>query len=524
MITYLRRILEALDHPDMINLILHYLLALPDPASRPPPANNGDTSVADARKRKSMDLATLMAESSDLSVTPLLFNLVDLSLACLRSHSQQTIRVTLQLVSSILKRHHRYAVLTLLRTESVDGGTRTMGAHNQEVEYFMSLAGAIGGQDNFDEVYENILQDAMTRLESHPCSLKLVAPKISTNNHDLPAIPDSLPGAPPDVASHTLRPDDPLLGSLLDILDTFFVNPIDTNLAVTETITDLAICGYMGIEGWLLRNPRTYTYDDSDDEPEPGADDDEQTRSRRRCRRRPQWSNASLPRILRVLAQLAEQVSRYREKIPRFDDLLQQRREAFQTADTAQTARKSRTRTSTPAPEARERVEESPARPSALEGFAQRILGELGSPSRSGSPRRRDKLGAGPPPTPPPKENPMDKAARSGSPGRGDGAVSSQAAAFAAVDQTILSKKVGIPGRVVVPIDFNKGDKKPEEAQEGQETEGDEQKEGKGEEVKEEAVSVSHVLTNALILQSFLMELAGLVQVRAGLFNEVRFV
>jgi hypothetical protein len=42
-----------------------------------------------------------------------------------------------------------------------------------------------------------------------------------------------------------------------------------------------------------------------------------------------------------------------------------------------------------------------------------------------------------------------------------------------------------------------------------------------GEEI---TVSVSHVLTNALILQSFLMELAGLVQVRAGLFNEVRFV
>src|SRR5690606_20978552 len=120
----------------------HYLLALPDPESQGPPSDN--TSVSAARKRKSLDLATLMAESMDLSVTPLLFNLVDLTLACSRSHSQQTIHVTLQLVSAILKRHHRYAILTLLRTESLNSGpahNRTTGAHNQEVDYLMSLAG-----------------------------------------------------------------------------------------------------------------------------------------------------------------------------------------------------------------------------------------------------------------------------------------------------------------------------------------------------------------------------------------------
>lgn len=45
-------------------------------------------------------------------------------------------------------------------------------------------------------------------------------------------------------------------------------------------------------------------------------------------------------------------------------------------------------------------------------------------------------------------------------------------------------------------------------------------------EAEEEAqkASVSHVLTNVIILQSFLFELASLVQVRAGVFEEVRFV
>lgn len=37
-------------------------------------------------------------------------------------------------------------------------------------------------------------------------------------------------------------------------------------------------------------------------------------------------------------------------------------------------------------------------------------------------------------------------------------------------------------------------------------------------------VSVSHILTNVIVFQSFVMELAALVQVRAGLFDEVRYV
>jgi len=41
---------------------------------------------------------------------------------------------------------------------------------------------------------------------------------------------------------------------------------------------------------------------------------------------------------------------------------------------------------------------------------------------------------------------------------------------------------------------------------------------------EEKTVSVSHILTNVIILQEFLLELAALVQVRAGLFGEVSSV
>jgi len=584
-LTYLRRILESLDHPDMINLILHYLLALPDIV--PSASNTSQNSVSAARKRKSMDLATMMAAAqTDTALTPLLFNLVDLILACLRSHSQQTINVTLQLVSAILRRHHRYAIITLLHTEAVrsDLSHRTIGAHQQDVEFLMALAGSIGGQDNFDEIYDNVLKDTTVRLESHPCSLKLVAPRTSTNNHKLPAIPDSLPGAPQDVGPHTLRPDDPVLNIILDQLESFFLNPVETNLSLTDAIFELAVCGFMSVEGWFLRSTQRYVYDDDDDEAPssevPPAPDSpiyaefQKAQSMKQCRRRPRWNPSSLPRLLTILQLLTDEVEAYRESIPRFDDLLQQRREAFQTTDASTPpplpARPRHTNpsagVSTPAMERASHDDHrsgSPARPSGLEGFAQRILSELGTPTRSGSPRGRKEMNRTPAdrstPLPvPPKEFPLSfetptrggpVATRSYSPGsgasapgswdaRGD-AVASQMKAFQAVDQSILARQVGIPavgggdsGRKIepIPLTFEKpptgaGSEAAAEDAEAPSPDGD-GKEDAGEAStppEEKTVSVSHVVTNVIILQSFLFELASLVQVRAGLFDEVRF-
>ena len=596
-LTYLRRILESLDHPDMINLILHYLLALPDTPPVRRTASSGSMSAA--RKRKSMDLATMMAEKSESAPTPLLFNLVDLILACLRSHNQQTIHVTLQLISAILKRHHRYAVITLLQTDVLPGKTthRTVGAHEQEVEYLLSLAASVGGQEDFDAAYENVLQDVMTRLESHTCSLKLIAPRALVANPTLPGVSDSVPGAPRDVREHTLRADDLLLNSLLDLLETFFVNAVDTNLSVTETLVDLAICGYMSIEGWLARSPGGYAYDEDDataTSPTTDGGDDavlpadhvnseesERRKGMENCRRRPKWTQQSVPRFLKVLKHLCDQITQYKEAIPRFDELLQQRREAFHTADmmleNQPPARSTPARQGTPERPSLDELSRSgsPSRPSAFEGLAQRLLSELGTPSRSASPRGRKELsrssGAASPvgallstpkgPLVPPKEHifsahdPSRSAMSRGlSPssarddnGR-DSSAMSDASAFAAVDQSILSRKIGLPADEMAPIPL-RFDKKPlpepineaeveaeqhdgdamqkaEDGQAGQDADArsggdDEEDESDSDEI---SVSVSHVLTNVIVFQSFLFELASLMQVRAGLFSEVRYV
>ncbi|KAG9246705.1 Retinoic acid induced 16-like protein-domain-containing protein [Calycina marina] len=554
-LTYLRRILEALDHPDMIHLILHYLLALPDTAM-----SVADSKISTARKRKSMDLATMMATQIEATSTPALYNLVDLIQASLQSENQQTVSVTLQLVSSILRRHHRYAVTTLLWTSStLHRPQRTVGAHEQEVDYLLSLAEDIGGDCDFEEIYENHVKDCMGNLESHPCSVVLVAPQSVGGTHKHSGVQATIPGAPRDIQSHTLRPEDPMLKTLLDILATFFINPIETNLSLTGTFIDLATCGYMRIDGWLLPDPAKYVYDEDEDSEgevydpfglgqKTSTEVQEKTllREMRKARRTPRWIDVQSPKLLQQLHKLVGQVSSYRSEIPRFEDILQQRRNAFEAAAAVPTSKTMtiQPHTSEPTPQ--------PASPSlnAFDALAQRIFPELATPSRSRSPRGRSsqegqrsgsspnggyglgtpsRRGIAPPQLPMGLESPSGRASRDASTSsqgadeesRSRGVHAGQAAAFSAVDQSILARKMGLPSSQgeIHPIPF------PDLTSELPETD----RHGRSllleKEIIEERkeVSVSHVLTNVLVLQEFLLELAALVQVRASLFGEIRF-
>lgn len=572
----------------MIHLILHYLLALTDTATSP---STSRASISAARKRKSMDLATMMASSMEILSTPALYNLVDLIQGSLKSQSQQTISVTLQLVSVILRRHHRYAVSTLLWTSQIlhDGPERTLGAHESLMEFLLALAGEIGSDDNLDEVYENHIKDSMNVLESHHCSIDLIAPKFSeaidkaTKTAKLPGAQATIPGAPRNIGPHTLRPEDPMLKTLLGILGTFFTNSVETNLSLTGAIVDLATCGFMRIDGWLLPDPTKYVYDEEDEEDigERYFDsvgnaieiaEKAQIRALKKARRSPQWIETQIPPILQQLKILVNQVSTYRSEIPRFHELLQQRRDAFQAASSA---------TATPVPirqPPRSSVEASsrsvsPPR-TTLDSLAQRIFPELGTPSRSHSPRGRRSqdqqrsgavsggYGFATPTTsrvPPPQfpmglDTPSRGSSRAFSPSPlrdaqnalndQGGVPASQLAAFAAVDQSILARKVALPTPKgeIHPIPFPNlrdiGSPASEQntdgasesmlvtGKDGEEEEnlsGETEMEGT-EEVEQKLVTVSHILTNVIVLQEFLLELAALVQVRAGLFGEVKFV
>ncbi len=555
-----------------------------------------------------MDLANMMASQSEETANPMLFNLVDLILVCLRSGIQQTIAVTLQLVSVILRRHHQYAVTTLLRTARLmtEGPQTTVGAHEIEMRFLISLADDIGAGENLDEAYENYVKDCMVLLESHPCSQTLIAPRAAKDAFKLPGAQASIPGGPREVRSHTLRPDDPLLKTILGIFETFFVNPVETNLCLTATVIDLATCGYMSVEGWLLPDPSKYTYDDLEDakvssmtvmESDTNSSkisERSKNRAIQLARRTPNWPPPELPALLNHLQILVSHVAVYRSGIPRFDELLQQRHQAIHAESVQDTPKPvhQNQRSSFDSSSPSRSASPPPIRQSAFNSLAQQIFPSLASPSRSSSPRgrrsqdqQRSSMSQGTgTPAPisiqssrtariPPSQFPMggsletpsrgSSRAFSSSPLRGSEStptasrgLASQVAAFAEVDKAILARKVGMPtpqGELVPPPFPNlapnildqdsavavesddcvaagspvaKRDESPDTDGE-QFVDAPEEAQvdaGEDEEEDKKLVSVSHVLTNVVLLQEFLLELAALVQVRAGLFGEVRFI
>jgi hypothetical protein len=191
-----------------------------------------------------------------------------------------------------------------------------------------------------------------------------------------------------------------MLKNFVSILATFFTNPVDINLSLTAAIVDLATCGYMRLEGWLLPGPSGCIYDDDEEEEhnedpdvagledEPEIQEMAQLKALKKARRTPKWIESEIPPLLSQLRVLVEQAATYRNEIPRFEDILQQRRDAFQAASSITV---SPIHTKPPPPrssfESSSRSASPPRNP--FDSLAQRIFPELGTPSRSHSPRGR---------------------------------------------------------------------------------------------------------------------------------------
>ncbi|KFY41214.1 hypothetical protein V494_03132, partial [Pseudogymnoascus sp. VKM F-4513 (FW-928)] len=120
----------------------------------------------------------------------------------------------------------------------------------------------------------------------------------------------------------------------------------------------------------------------------------------------------------------------------------------------------------------------------------------------------------------------------------------SQSAAYAHIDRGILTRRIGMAkivvgeagGRRVVDTESiapstpagstvgdGEGDEEGSVVTSRTDETGTEAGTEREEEVVEKMVSVSHVLTNIIVLQEFILELAALVQVRAAMFGEVKF-
>ncbi|EWC46987.1 hypothetical protein DRE_03749 [Drechslerella stenobrocha 248] len=263
-LTYLRVILEQLDSVDMTHILLSYLLSLPTESTTP--STTDSPSVL--KRKESLDMLSQIVDAES-TPTPDLYSLVDLILTGLGSKSQPTVACTLRLVSAMIRKFHPYVTVSVLKTTPVVASpkSRTLGMLNYELEVLSSFASRISDDDDDDPTYETYLGDMGVLVETHPCSAHALAAKLNQRN-----VTPSMHEAAPHIKEHIVRPDDPVLLACVRLLESFFGNTVETNLMLTSLLIDMASCCNVSLEKWLLMDASMYQAAQS---PNPAGAEDE---------------------------------------------------------------------------------------------------------------------------------------------------------------------------------------------------------------------------------------------------------
>ena len=552
-LTYLGHILNSIDHPALAYLILRYLFGEQRPP--PPETDSSQRPTNLARRRKSEDL---LSHLTKVDALPDLYSLADLIMAGLRSESQQTINAALQLVSIMLRRHHHQVLSMLLKLETTSrtDERRTIDTHQRDIEDLFSMAAGLAMFQDIHISYDKYLEDSRSALQCHSCSISLFG-DASTLDSSKSLIPD-------DLNIYTIKPrflqsEDPVLKTWLALIANFFWNDIGTNLNLTQALTDLASCSYTRLEGWLLRDPRSH-YLSTD---AVTCDLDQQHKDSllfpsqmfvlsQHSQERLVGTERHLEGVVEdgspvfaVLDLLTQQVATFRHEIDDFDALLLECYIITATDEEDNDGIVEKTATLKDSVQGPEPILASPSKPSSQAGLlpgrlrpgrssASASASTSPSISRTGSPQGRQLYLVSAPrlvkrlnhfPMPP-SESPSTRGTDYHSPSSFDRKkhatkplVDSQARRNGHPISAALHRKVQVrkmaghtsAGPFEAPSSETSSVKS-DAVEFGAEDE----------EVKE--VTVGHLLTNVIILREFLLELASLVEVRATMLDEVRFV
>lgn len=522
-LTYLRRILDALDHPELVHMILQYLLALLDYTASSPKMPRSPAAV---KRRQSLILLNAPDKEDD-RLNPSLFNLVDLVLGSTASRNPQTVIAALKLTTVILSKNHGYALGSLVKVMHIHHKEphRTVGSLNIELESYINLAIDLAGMDGVDDAYDNYLKDTLSALESHPCSLKTIA--LPPTSPKSPGYFDSAEPTAMDVDPHYLVPEDPLFQSIIDLLLRFITNDIETNLALTEAIISLGTCSQLRLEGWLSVDPADYHFED--DGLEPTQFSSENLRAMYMAERLPTWNPSATPQLLACLQQLQAQVEALRGDIPDWDDHVAHRKNAFRFHEEMNEALKM----STPQAKPVRQSSDTPAGTWTPQ-IPKHVLDSSATPSRTQSPRGRKEALSESKNTPAtsPAPSRLGGQAIVGSPSRAlsplpaPNASKRQTTLFSDIDANIAGLKNAEfykrrirfrrpAGSQTVEVMLSKYQPPPKDS--------DDIPEAEEEEDDTREASLMHIITNVVILQNFVLEIAALMQVRASLFNEVKY-
>ena len=538
-LTYLQHILDSIDHSDLTRLTLQYLFGVQN-ASSDMESSARPTTLA--RRRKSQGLIVRLANESD-NPSPDLFNLADLILGSLESDNQQTLAATLRLLSVILRKHHCQALVLLLKTRPLTESDkqRTVSGHEKQIDNLLSMAEGIADSQALEASYERYLQDSYTHLESHPCSLSFRSTPLMDN------VRPAARNIKTDLVmeSHTLIIEDPLLCRLLALMENFFLNDIETNLGLTRVLVDLVSCGYTRIEGWFLDDPLNHTYtDDTQAKQNSTAPIGQKGESDKFSptqstpskllfpRHEPSWQMKDASPVFSVIEKLVRKVETFHLEVQELAACLRECRIITGVDDTTFLSSKNTTDISGITQDVPDISLNHARIQGQMEGISERLRSEryLGGDSRNSSPRGRQ---LDPSSTPTlvgrlshlhmsPSRSPSQSSSRAYSPSplRNQSIASTppKPNTFTPRPSGSLLRTVQMVGRAN-NIRRHTRDLSSSEASSIR----SESIEPESRSPATRDVSLGHLTTNVIILQEFILEIAALIEVRAGMFEEVSF-
>lgn len=333
-LTYMTAMLEALEYPDLIHMMMKYLLAIQDQrldhtssAATATDTTKSPRSPLTSKRRQSLMLLNTPKNAED-AVEPTLFNLVDLIMNDIKSRSAQTVFAALKLTSAIVTRQRTYAFGTLLKVQKAkaDSPERTIGALECELRHYSQLAVSLHPHYGLDFTYGCLCQDLRQSIESQ------VFQKTSTSAGS--NLKDDI-----NTGGYVLSDDDALMRSLRSVLRTFFTNSIDVNLALTQAVISIAQCVELRLEDWLALPPRTYSFPDSTSTPsrawQSHLDDEEQSgwTALQTAMRSPTWTDSTAPLLFTELQAVVLELETVRTKVPNLNQLIAGRKNMLQAAN-----------------------------------------------------------------------------------------------------------------------------------------------------------------------------------------------
>lgn len=184
-------------------------------------------------RRKSVEQLATLAQLAD-NPSPDLFSLLDLIVFSLRSSQPQTVTASLRLVTILLRRHHPYVRNQLFSLEPMGVSARqNLNNLNHVMMTLFDQATCISQVGSIDQSYQAALQDAQVGMERHSC---LIDESLRTS---------------PDLSTWVISRNCKVMEQALITLSAWFTNDTLVNLELTGMLTSLAACEYILMRSWL---------------------------------------------------------------------------------------------------------------------------------------------------------------------------------------------------------------------------------------------------------------------------------